>query len=39
LISSVTKSGTDELMQKVSLELEILKDEAAVLEQKDVDPV
>ncbi len=29
LISSVTKSGTDDLMQKVSLELEILKDEAA----------
>jgi GTP-binding protein len=29
LISSVTKSGTDELMQKVSLELEILDDEAA----------
>ena len=29
LISSVTKSGTDELMQKVSLELEILQDEAA----------
>jgi GTP-binding protein len=29
LISSVTKSGTDELMQKVSLELEILEDEAA----------
>ena len=29
LISSVTKSGTDELMQKVSLELEILADEAA----------
>ena len=35
LISSVTKSGTDELMQKVSLELEILKDEAAVLEQPE----
>ena len=30
LISSVTKSGTDELMQKISLELEILQDEAAV---------
>ncbi len=30
LISSVTKSGTDELMQKISLELEILRDEAAV---------
>ncbi len=29
LISSVTKSGTDELMQKVSLALEILEDEAA----------
>ena len=29
LISSVTKSGTDDLMQKVSLELEILQDEAA----------
>ena len=29
LISSVTKSGTDDLMQKVSLELEILGDEAA----------
>ena len=29
LISSVTRSGTDDLMQKVSLELEILKDEAA----------
>jgi GTP-binding protein len=29
LISSVTKSGTDDLMQKVSLELEILEDEAA----------
>jgi len=29
LISSVTKSGTDELMQKVSLKLEILADEAA----------
>ena len=30
LISSVTKSGTDELMQKVSAELELLDDEAAV---------
>ncbi len=30
LISSVTKSGIDDLMQKVSLELEILQDEAAV---------
>ena len=29
LISSVTKSGTDDLMQKVSLELEVLEDEAA----------
>jgi GTP-binding protein len=29
LISSVTKSGTDDLMQKVSLELEILEDETA----------
>jgi GTP-binding protein len=29
LISSVTKSGTDDLMQKISLELEILEDEAA----------
>jgi GTP-binding protein len=29
LISSVTKSGTDDLMQKVSLELEILEGEAA----------
>ena len=29
LISSVTKSGTDDLMQKISLELEILQDEAA----------
>jgi GTP-binding protein len=29
LISSVTRSGTDDLMQKVSLELEILEDEAA----------
>ncbi len=29
LISSVTKSGTDDLMQKVSLKLEILDDEAA----------
>ncbi len=29
LISSVTKSGTDDLMQKVSLELEVLADEAA----------
>jgi GTP-binding protein len=29
LISSVTKSGTDDLMQKVSLELEVLDDEAA----------
>jgi len=29
LISSVTKIGTDDLMQKVSLELEILEDEAA----------
>ncbi len=28
LISSVTKSGTEDLMQKVSLELEILEDEA-----------
>ncbi len=28
LISSVTKSGTDDLMQKVSLELEVLEDEA-----------
>ena len=36
LISSVTKSGTDELMQKVSLELEILQDEAAVLEQPEI---
>ena len=27
LISSVTRSGTDELMQKVSLELEVLQDE------------
>ena len=27
LISSVTKSGTDELMQKVSLQLELLQDE------------
>ena len=35
LISSVTKSGTDELMQKVSLELEILQDEAAVCEQPE----
>jgi len=32
LISSVTKSGTDELMQKVSAELELLDDEAKVLE-------
>lgn len=32
LISSVTKSGTDELMQKVSAELELLDDEAAVEE-------
>ncbi len=39
LISSVTKSGTDDLMQKISLELEILADEAAVLEQQDADPV
>jgi GTP-binding protein len=39
LISSVTKSGTDDLMQKVSLELEILQDEAAVLEQQEADPV
>jgi len=30
LISSVTKSGTEELMQKVSAELELLDDEAAV---------
>jgi len=29
LISSVTKSGTDDLMQKISLELEVLEDEAA----------
>ncbi len=29
LISSVTQSGTDDLMQKVSLELEILEDETA----------
>jgi GTP-binding protein len=29
LISSVTKSGTDDLMQKISLELEVLDDEAA----------
>ena len=29
LISSVTKSGTDELMQKVSAELELLQDEEA----------
>ena len=33
LISSVTKSGTDDLMQKVSVELEILEDEAGVREQ------
>ena len=32
LISSVTKSGTDELMQKVSAELELLDDEAKALE-------
>lgn len=38
LISSVTKSGTDELMQKVSLELEILKDEAVVREQPETGP-
>ena len=30
LISSVTRSGTEDLMQKVSLKLEILKAEAAV---------
>jgi len=30
LISSVTKSGTEELMQKISAELELLDDEAAV---------
>ena len=33
LISSVTKSGTDDLMQKVSVELEMLEDEAGVREQ------
>ena len=30
LISSVTKSGTEELMQKVSAELELLEDEESV---------
>ena len=32
LISSVTKNGTEELMQKISLKLEFLEDEAAVRE-------
>ena len=31
LISSVTKSGTEELMQKVSAELELLEDEESVV--------
>lgn len=35
LISSVTRSGTDDLMQKVSLQLEIMQDEVAVLEQME----
>lgn len=34
LISSVTKSGTDDLMQKVSLELEILEDESAAQQEQ-----
>jgi len=36
LISSVTKSGTEDLMQKISLELEILQDEAAAQSQEPV---
>jgi len=35
LISSVTKSGTDDLMQKVSLQLEILQEEAAAQSQDE----
>lgn len=36
LISSVTRSGTDELMQKVSLQLELLQDEEATRQAAEV---
>lgn len=36
LISSVTNSGTDELMQKVSLQLELLQDEEATRQAAEV---
>lgn len=35
LISSVTKTGTDELMQQVSLKLELIEDEEAAAQEPD----